>query len=386
MKFKRYAFLSMMALAVGVFSAAAGNVDRTNPTLSEDFNSMWNQSTAAGTLNLPEGWRIDRNLDAPRVVGAWTSAATGVMYQGGVSLASNASNGTWNFGSSSTPSDRAVGGLTTTVANGTRGVSVMTSITNTDSYPINSLNISYNIEKYRYGANAAGFAVQLYFSHDGQNWVSAGDSFRTFFPADSETIGAAVVPISTTAVENQPLLVDVAANGTVYLAWNISVASGSSPDKAPGLALDDITVTAGFANPDSRYIYVENASGKANLSIYASDTSLFGAAPGSSTTLTKVINGVTYRVWDMPSVASDIQLYAEAGAKTYGPIAVNPKADAYICVSPTDITTISDPDSYTGWVDPDRKPFTASGIFLRGELNSWGAVAEWEFSKESDTE
>ncbi len=53
---------------------------------------MWDG--AAGTLTLPDGWRVDRNLDAPRRVGAWNDAATEVMYAGGVSLASNAKNGT----------------------------------------------------------------------------------------------------------------------------------------------------------------------------------------------------------------------------------------------------------------------------------------------------
>ena len=50
-------------------------------------------------------------------------------YAGGVSLPSNAKNGLWNFGAS-TSTDRAVGGITTGVAGGTRKVNVMLLLTN----------------------------------------------------------------------------------------------------------------------------------------------------------------------------------------------------------------------------------------------------------------
>ena len=95
--------------------------------VTQDFDSMWNGSEA--TLDLPQGWRVDRNLTAARTVGTYASAATSVMYTGGTSLASNAKNGTWNFQSSSTPSDCSVGGLSTTVDGGTRCINLMTSST-----------------------------------------------------------------------------------------------------------------------------------------------------------------------------------------------------------------------------------------------------------------
>ena len=82
----------------------------------------------------------------------------------------------------------------------------------------------------------------------------------------------------------------VAVGSSVYLAWNISVSSGTSPNKAMGLALDNISLTASFGEPQT-------------------DT--------------------------------------EA-------------------------------------TDPNRPPFVSSGIFLRGEVNGWGAVTEWEFSNEGD--
>lgn len=262
----------------------------TNATVTENFDGMWDAANSEATLTMPTGWRMERQLGAPRMVGTYSAASTELMYAGGVSLASNAKNGTWNFGSSTTPSDRAVGGLSTTVDGGTRCVSVMTQLVNGGTEPINQLTISYDIEKYRNGDNEAGFTVQLYYSYDGTTWKKAGDDFKTDFAKDDATIGAEVVPISTTTVSNKQLNTAVAVGSSVYLAWNISVSSGTSPNKAMGLALDNISLTASFGEPQT-------------------DT--------------------------------------EA-------------------------------------TDPNRPPFVSSGIFLRGEVNGWEAVTDWEFSNEGD--
>ena len=96
--------------------------------VTQNFDSMWDGQEA--TLSLPQGWRVDRQMNAPRTVGAYANASSTVMYTGGTSLASNAKNGTWNFTSSSVPSDCSVGGLSTTVDGGTRCISVMTCLHN----------------------------------------------------------------------------------------------------------------------------------------------------------------------------------------------------------------------------------------------------------------
>lgn len=246
----RNIILSVLTTAVSSFGVVAspGGVTPAASKVSEDFNSMWSDNTP--TLNLPEGWRVDRNLTAPRKVGKWNDAVTDVMYTGGANLASNAKNGTWNWGPDDASSDRAVGGLSTTVSNGTRCVSYMTKLTNEDDAKIiNYLDISYVVEKYRLGANAAGFSVQLYWSGDGEKWYSAGESFNTYFPADASTAGVAVVPVSQTEVGNS-LRVHVEPKKDIYLAWNISVASGSTPDKAQGLAIDDVEIQASFTDKD----------------------------------------------------------------------------------------------------------------------------------------
>ena len=286
-------FLSIISVLCLFTQAKADDgftLTATNATVTENFDGMWDAANSEATLTMPTGWRMERQLGAPRMVGTYSAASTELMYAGGVSLASNAKNGTWNFGSSTTPSDRAVGGLSTTVDGGTRCVSVMTQLVNGGTEPINQLTISYDIEKYRNGDNEAGFTVQLYYSYDGTTWKKAGDDFKTDFAKDDATIGAEVVPISTTTVSNKQLNTAVAVGSSVYLAWNISVSSGTSPNKAMGLALDNISLTASFGEPQT-------------------DT--------------------------------------EA-------------------------------------TDPNRPPFVSSGIFLRGEVNGWGAVTDWEFSNEGD--
>lgn len=286
-------FLSIISVLCLFTQAKADDgftLTATNATVTENFDGMWDAANSEATLTMPTGWRMERQLGAPRMVGTYSAASTELMYAGGVSLASNAKNGTWNFGSSTTPSDRAVGGLSTTVDGGTRCVSVMTQLINGGTEPVNQLTISYDIEKYRKGDNEAGFTVQLYYSYDGTTWKKAGDDFKTDFAKDDATIGAEVVPISTTTVSNKQLNTAVAVGSSVYLAWNISVSSGTSPNKAMGLALDNISLTASFGEPQT-------------------DT--------------------------------------EA-------------------------------------TDPNRPPFVSSGIFLRGEVNGWGAVTDWEFSNEGD--
>lgn len=282
--------ISVLCLFTQAKADDAFTLTATNATVTENFDGMWNAAQSEATLTMPNGWRMERQMGAPRMVGAYSAAATELMYAGGVSLASNAKNGTWNFGSSTTPSDRAVGGLSTTVDGGTRCVSVMTQLINGGTEPVNQLTISYDIEKYRKGDNEAGFTVQLYYSYDGTTWKKAGDDFKTDFAKDDATIGAEVVPISTTTVSNKQLNTAVAVGSSIYLAWNISVSNGTSPNKAMGLAIDNISLTASFGEPQT--------------------------APDDT--------------------------------------------------------------------DPNRPPFVSSGIFLRGEVNGWGAVTDWEFSNEGD--
>ncbi len=347
--------------------------------VTQNFDGMWDNDAQAATLVMPQGWRVERQMGAPRTVGSYANAATEVMYTGGTSLASNAKNGTWNFASSSQPSDCSVGGLSTTVDGGTRCINVMTCLHNAGNEAITKLTLNYDIEKYRDGDNAAGFAVQLYVSTDGVTWNNAGEDFYTFFAPDAATQGAAVVPISTTAIAGKQLMVDLASGADLYLAWNISVASGTSPNKAMGLSIDNVVIDATFASQDqSCYIYVEDVTKWSNL--YLSMDGAEAQLPSSSA----VVNGVTYKVWSLDMDGNEHALTFTDGFSNSLNTSITADRDYYLCLTKDEIAEITDPQNYEGYVDPSIPPFVASGIYLRGEVNSWGAVTDWEFSDEGN--
>ena len=125
---------------VVTFPAIELNADKLSA--QEDFNLM---GTAADAT-LPAAWRIDRQTSAPRTLGAYAVALDKTMYAGGTSLPSNAKNGLWNFGQDDS-SDRAVGGISTGVADGTRCVNVYAHFLNTGVKNIENLHISYDVEK-----------------------------------------------------------------------------------------------------------------------------------------------------------------------------------------------------------------------------------------------
>ena len=382
---KKISTLLNLVAAVLLISAWGGNAwaqgtpqfTADAPQVTQTFDGMFDGGAA--TLNMPEGWRVERQMNAPRTVGSFASASTSVMYTGGTSLASNASNGTWNFLSSSDPGDCSVGGLSTTVSNGTRCINVMTCLNNASDEAITKLTFSYVIEKYRDGDNPAGFAVQLYVSTDGETWANAGEDFYTYFAPDAATQGAAVVPINTTAITGKQLMVDLAAGGNLYLAWNISVASGTSPNKAMGLSIDNVVIDATFASQDqSCYIFVEDVT---------KWSALYMAADGGEAQLpasSAVVNGVTYKVWsiDMDGAEHTLAFIDNNGNSLT--TAINASRDYYLCLTSDEINEILDPQNYEGYVDPTRPPFVASGIYLRGEVNSWGSPADWEFSDEGN--
>jgi len=213
-----------------------GGEDVTETTIAADTKRSVQQSTT-----LPNGWKVERNMDNPREVNAFSAASNTTIYVGGVSLPSNAKNGTWNFGDTES-TDRAIGGLTTSISDGTRGINVMAHLHNNTGENINSITLSYDIEKYRNGSNSAGFVTQLYTSTDGTTWTSAGGEFRKVYTKDDDTNGAAVVPIHTKHVSGS-FDVSFPANGDLYLAWNISVSSGTSCGDAQGLAIDNVSIT-----------------------------------------------------------------------------------------------------------------------------------------------
>jgi hypothetical protein len=214
----------------------------------ENFNGMG--TTATETL--PSPFRVDKNDTTVRAVGTYAGAGTATERAGGTSLATNAGNGIYNFGATADSTDRAVGFLAAGTA--TKSGNLYTLLHNPINASLPGVVLSYDIEKYRQGSNAAGFQVQLYYSTDGTSWNSAGGNFLTTFSADADNSGYNPAPGVTSSVSNQTLPVNVPALSDLYLAFNYSVTSGTTTTNAPALAVDNFKVV-GTPEPTSTLLF-----------------------------------------------------------------------------------------------------------------------------------
>lgn len=210
-------------------------------TITQSFDGI---GTSAGA-SLPTGWAVDKQ-SAVRTLGTFSAAgtATDASRLGGDNLASNASGGIYNFGAGTAASatDRSVGFLST--GSSTQSGNLYAYFQNTGSTTIPSLSLSYDIEKYRSGSNPAGFSVQLYYSTDGTSWTSAGASFLTSFGADSGNLGGSPSPLTATSITATALNLSIPAGGSLYLAWNYSVTSGSTTTNGQALGIDNVSLSA----------------------------------------------------------------------------------------------------------------------------------------------
>jgi hypothetical protein len=205
----------------------------------ENFDEMGTTATTA----LPSGWKTD-NDQGVRKVGSYFAAGTTTTRIGGNNMTTTAANGIYNFGAGDSGSvlDRAIGGLSS--SSSSKSINIYLQLTNVDSSPIDSLTVSYAVEKYRNGKNASGFSMTLFYSTDGLNWVVADSVFITAFNPDSDNKGYTTAPDTIRSVTNQTLKLPspLACGGIMYLAWNYSVTNGSTTTNAQALALDDVTI------------------------------------------------------------------------------------------------------------------------------------------------
>ena len=218
---------------------ALGALDIAPETpVSESFDTLGTNAIAT----LPAGWRVATN-SAVRTVGAFALASNQTARRASTNLSSSASAGIYNYGVEDLSTERAVGWLSSST--GCKSGNLFLELVNSGAAAMEGLQIAYNVEKYRQGSNAAGFRIQLYTSTDGTNWTSAGTNFLTQFAADSVNTGYNPAPGTIIAVagaldfSGSP----VAPGAAIFLAWNYSVASGSTSSSAQALGVDDIAVS-----------------------------------------------------------------------------------------------------------------------------------------------
>jgi hypothetical protein len=216
----------------------------------------------SATATLTSSWRADKNTTV-RTVGSYAAAGSATEQRAGNNMSATATNGIYNFGAgdATTAIDRAVGGLSSGAAS--KSVNIYLHLYNTGAIPIPNFTISYAVEKYREGTNAAGYSIQLYHSADGNTWSSAGSDFLTSFPgADPTNSGYPSAPGDTGYVTAKTLPVALAAGSSLYLAWNYSVTSGSTTTSAQAMGIDDVSIMANGGTASGTYTW--NQTGTAD--------------------------------------------------------------------------------------------------------------------------
>lgn len=305
------AFLSMAMYAVDI---APGGTVTQNFTIG-----------TSATATLPTDWKVDKNATA-RSVGTYSAAGTATELIAGNSMPTNAANGIYNYaaGVPESATDRAVGGLSSGTAS--KSVNVYVKLTNNGSSSISSFTLSYNVEKYRMGTNSAGFSIQMYYSTDGSSWTSAGSDFLTSFAgSDASNNGYATAPGATSTVTNKTLAQTLAVNGSIYLAWNYSVTSGTTTSNAQALGVDDVSITANAGNDPLITVNPISLTGF---------TYVYGSGPSQEKSFDLTGSNLTGNV-SVSSAGTDYEIASTSGGTfgtslTYTPISGSVSATVYV--------------------------------------------------------
>jgi hypothetical protein len=215
-------------------------ISSSGTSYSESFNGMGTASNAS----LPTNWKAQSSASTTQWTGmSFTSGSSAVAVAGGNSMSGTASGSIYRFNANNSTSESALGGLSSGSA--AKTVVFMAEFINSGALAISSLNIAYNVEKYRNGSNASGFSIGLFYSTNGTSWISCGSGFITSFPADANNNGFATAPGSSVAVSSAYTpTTSVGAGGSFFLAWRYSVTSGTTTSNAQALGFDDVVVTA----------------------------------------------------------------------------------------------------------------------------------------------
>lgn len=323
------------ALLLPLISALAINLNTVETSVTQNFDTIGTSATAT----LPADFKADKQTTA-QTVGSYATAVTATELRAGNGMSSTAQNGIYNFaaGDPTTATERAVGFISSGTA--TKSGNLYAKYTNTTGSTLSALRISYDVERYRNGTNAAGFRYQLFYSTDGTNWTSAGANFLTAFAANADSNGCTPAPCETKSVPNQFLSLTaspIANNADIYLAWNYSVATGTTTTNAQALGIDNISVTpiggsigatgvrttdiqgtddGGYAmalQPDGKIVvggYAVNVSGNKDFALvrYNYDGSLDTTFNGTGKVVTD-FNGTSDRVWGI-ALQSDGKIVA----------------------------------------------------------------------------
>lgn len=244
--------------------AAAGGTSHAvsfgNAGYSQNFDSMGTTGTTP-----PTGWSVyyysgsnttwETSIPASAIGGSTMTASnvTAAMLDTAIT-SSTKSTSAYNMADSATPNDRALATSPTGIA----GTALQLVLTNTTGATLNSLSISYDIDKF-YDGNTQGSGpyqeelpgYELFYSVNGGAYVNVAslnpvvtaDGVHPVVPVGTPNTGS--VDYTVTSITNAPISLTTAwGNGqTLTLQWVDDNAVNLSPDQVIGLNNVNITPT-----------------------------------------------------------------------------------------------------------------------------------------------
>jgi hypothetical protein len=201
----------------------------------QNFESLGNSVTAA----LPSGWKFSSAGNGTSA--NWFSPGNETATTEAASNGTPTAGGRYNWGSNPA-TDRAIGFMTDDVYTSTNNI--MAAYKNTTGAFINSLDISFNIE--RYVTNTSSCSVAFFTSRDGVTWISQpiGDVPATVFNSGLKTYSFDHPATITKRILLSNFIVE--NNGEFYLRW---VFTNEGNTNAQGFGLDDVSITANTSSP-----------------------------------------------------------------------------------------------------------------------------------------
>ena len=247
MKAAHILLLSMLFWICPRYLMAQINIPDVAPVV-ENFDGIG----SSATTSLPANWKIS---PVGALNSTWNDAGNFTATTFAASSGTPVTGGRYNWAKTGDV-DRSIGFITSSTY--TSPNSIMAWYKNTNADYITSLTVSYDLFQFR--INTATTSVNFYYSTDGSVWTPyiAGN-------AQTITTGASAYDFSSPA--NFGRSVDagtssftitglsIPANGNIYLRWEFKTSGSSS---SQGLALDNVTVNAGFESANTHASIVDS--------------------------------------------------------------------------------------------------------------------------------
>jgi hypothetical protein len=195
-------------------------------------------------LTTPTNWKVFQGTSGV----SWATASTALVAE--ASTGTPTDGGFYNWGTTGGV-DRALGSMGSATFPTTN--QILAEFVNTNTVSINQLTVSYKAEKYRKNTNNSSIA--LFYSTTGTGgWtsVAAGAVTNANLGGTSASTYNFAPLFTFTKTSFNITGLNVAAGAKIYLRWGLTTGT-TNPQ---GISIDDVSVTASFANAASQLSFV----------------------------------------------------------------------------------------------------------------------------------